>query len=664
MPLKNCARKVWAENAPHFRWGAIWLAGWIVVMVLDCVAPQCRGQQSRPDIAPPSKWVVPIPFNPRTKLDDVDPSQEMRWVLKDRQINAQDNETFHHEVRQLLTPSGVNNFSHISVDYDPSYQSLKFHWVRIWRGTNSLNRLDPDKIEVTQSGLDPDELLFSAEKSALLLLEDVRMGDIIDFAYSIQGDNPVFAGRFQGVVEAQSSAPIERMTTRLLWPAARRLYVQNHGTDVKYTAARKGDVVEFTWNFKQVPGWRDEPPLPVWYHPLPWVQLSEFQKWSEVNQLALELFTNATPLSPELKQAINEWKHLPGKEERVLAALRFVQDDVRYLGIESGASGYKPAAPATVFDRRFGDCKDKSFLLVTILRALGMEAWPTFVNTRWRQTVADLHPAVTIFDHVITQVKLDEATYWLDATANYQRGPLAVRSWPDYGCGLVVRPGATGLTPIAPSPVLPRTTVTEYIQLGKLDEASSLKVVTIAEGRDAERLRAEYATTVRDDIERGNLNYYAKCYPDITQSAPLVYTDDEQQNKIEVDEFYNVQRIWKRQPDETFFHCWIYPVNIDKSMRAPAVSLRTMPLGVAYPVHQFFHADITVPTLAIVRPDERTIENPGFYFHRLVTIGSGRLFVDYEYRSLTDAVQPEAVPNYVRQLGAAEELLDYSIPSD
>jgi transglutaminase-like putative cysteine protease len=664
MLLKNGAQKVRAEKAPHFPEAGFWLAGCIFLMALGWGAGQCRGQEAKPDEGPPAKWVAPILFDPRARLEAVDPSQDMRWILKDRQINAQNNEIFHHEVRQVLTLAGVKNGSHISIDYDPSYQLLTFHWVRIWRGTNSLNRLDIDKIQVSQHGLDFDELLFSDEKSALLLLEDVRIGDSIDYAYTVQGDNPVFAGRFADEVEVQSSHPIERTTTRLLWPAGRRLYVQNNGTDLKYTAVRKGELVEFTWNLKRVPGWRNEPPLPIWYQPLPWVQLSEFQKWSDVNQLALGLFTNTMPLSPELTQKINQWKRLPGREERLLAALRFVQDEIRYLGIESGISGYRPAVPSTVFARRFGDCKDKTFLLVTILHALGIDAHPTLVNTRLRQSVFALHPSATIFNHAITQVNLEGGTYWLDATANYERGPLSVRSWPNYGYGLVVRPGTTALTPIAPSTVLPKTTVTQYIHLGPLDQQSELRIVTVAEGPDAEGLRGEYATTPRDEIERRNVNYYAKFYPDIAQTAPLIYTDDEQQNKIEVDEFYGVGRIWSHLPDETFYHCRIYPENIETAMIPPTVSLRTMPLGVTYPEHQIFRAEVTVPTLALIKPDDQTIENPAFYFHRVAGIVGGKLSLYYEYRALADAVQAEAVPYYVRQLDSAAELMGYTVPSD
>jgi transglutaminase-like putative cysteine protease len=663
MLLRSRAQKNQAGNELHFRGTVFWLAGWVMLMALGWDAGQCRGQESRPDVEPPAPWVVPIPFDPRARLDAVDPSQEMRWILIDRQINAQNNETFNHEVRQVLTPSGIDTASRISIDYDPSYQLLTFHWVRILRETKSLDRLDLDKIQASQRAPEAEELLFNTEKTAILLLEDVRAGDIIDYAYSLQGDNPVFAGRFSDRVELQSSHPIERLTTRLLWPSARRLYIQNHGTNIKYAALRSGGQIEFTWNLAKAPAWQSEPSLPAWYHPFPWVQLSEFQSWSDVNQLVLDLFTNTSPFSAELTRQINEWKSLPVRQDRALAALRFVQDEVRNLGVESGDSGYKPTAPSAVFDRRFGDCKDKSFLLVAILRALGFEAWPTLVNTRIRQGVAELHPSATAFDHAITEVKVDGLIYWLDSTASYQRGPLGVRSWPNYGYGLVVRPGATALTAIAPSAVLPRTTVTQYIRLGVQDQASELKVVTVAEGSDAERLREEYATTTRDEIEQSNLNYYAKFYPEIEKTAPMTYADDEQQNQIEVDEFYSVRKIWKQLPNEIFLRCWIYPANIETILQPPAISTRTMPMALAYPVDQIFRAIVVVPSLAVIKQDDQAIDNPSFFFHRAVAIADGKLSLEYEYRSQAGAVQPEAFPNYVRQVDSAAELMDYAITS-
>ena len=145
----------------------------------------------------------------------------------------------------------------------------------------------------------------------------MRAGDVIDYAYSLQGDNPVFAGSFTGRINAQADYPMDRSSTRLPWPVGRSLYVQNHGTAVKYGAVRKYELTEFTWQFTNVPAGRIEPPVPVWYHPLPWVQLSEFQKWPDVNRLALNLFTKRGPaVTRSLAAKIAELKKLPRREDQ------------------------------------------------------------------------------------------------------------------------------------------------------------------------------------------------------------------------------------------------------------------------------------------------------------------------------------------------------------
>jgi hypothetical protein len=208
--------------------------------------------------------------------------------------------------------------------------------------------------------------------------------------------------------------------------------------------------------------------------------------------------------------------------------------------------------------------------------------------------------------------------------------------------------------------------MTEYIRLGQpqFDQTSEIKIVTIAEGSDAVRLREKYATTTRDEIERAKLNYHARFYPGIIQTAPQVYSDDESQNRIEVDEFYSVPKIWNHTQGETYSHCWIYPENISSATESPAVSFRTMPLGVDYPGHQIFRAEIVVPSLAVIRPGDQIVNNPAFFFHREVSIGKDKLLLEYDYRSLRDSVLPEAVPEYIRQLSAIGNLTVYTITSD
>ena len=65
------------------------------------------------------------------------------------------------------------------------------------------------------------------------------------------------------------------------------------------------------------------------------------------------------------------------KLEALVAHLR---RKVRYVAVEVGIGGFRPHPPAEVASRLWGDCKDKSLLLVDLARAVGLEAWPVLVR--------------------------------------------------------------------------------------------------------------------------------------------------------------------------------------------------------------------------------------------------------------------------------------------
>ena len=105
-------------------------------------------------VQPPPEWVMPCAFDRPLPGDATDPAQGYRWLLHDRQINAQVDEEFVHEVKQPLTAAGVQDASRIFINYDPTCQSLTFHWARIWRGLNKLDRLDPTAMSIHEPAPD------------------------------------------------------------------------------------------------------------------------------------------------------------------------------------------------------------------------------------------------------------------------------------------------------------------------------------------------------------------------------------------------------------------------------------------------------------------------------------------------------------------------------
>src|SRR5207244_9163761 len=108
-----------------------------------------------------------------------------------------------------------------------SYQELVIHHIRIIRGNETINALKPKEIKVIQQEKDLNQQLYNGTLSAIVFLDDVRQGDVIDYAYSINGENPVMRGRFADSFTVALSEPVEKLIWRLLYPAPRSLYIQN-----------------------------------------------------------------------------------------------------------------------------------------------------------------------------------------------------------------------------------------------------------------------------------------------------------------------------------------------------------------------------------------------------------------------------------------------------
>src|SRR5690606_16334671 len=128
------------------------------------------------------------------------------------------------------------------------------------------------------------------------------------------------------------------------------------------------------------------------------------------------------PAVVEIAQSIRARDLQP--EQQILAALRMVQDDIRYFSLALAESTHRPTPPGMVLERRFGDCKDKSLLAVTLLRELGFDAHVALVRSDGGALLPHLMPSIKAFDHAIVTVHHDGRDWWFDPTMLYQRGRI------------------------------------------------------------------------------------------------------------------------------------------------------------------------------------------------------------------------------------------------
>jgi Domain of Unknown Function with PDB structure (DUF3857) len=84
--------------------------------------------------------------------------------------------------------------------------------------------------------------------------------------------------------------------------------------------------------------------------------------------------------------------------------LAFVRREVRYVAVEVGVGGYRPAPAHETLARRWGDCKGKVELLLDLLDEAGIEAYPVLIQAAPRSRIDPEFPSPGLFNHMIAAV--------------------------------------------------------------------------------------------------------------------------------------------------------------------------------------------------------------------------------------------------------------------
>jgi transglutaminase-like putative cysteine protease len=109
-------------------------------------------------------------------------------------------------------------------------------------------------------------------------------------------------------------------------------------------------------------------------------------------------------------------KDAASDNEKTAAIYKWVQNNIRYVAFEDSLGGFIPREAATVYHRRFGDCKDMSSLLCAMCRAAGLDARYVWVGTRSIPYTFNTTPIPGLFNHMICAAKTDGKWTFLDGT--------------------------------------------------------------------------------------------------------------------------------------------------------------------------------------------------------------------------------------------------------
>ncbi|WGK66306.1 DUF3857 domain-containing protein [Croceiramulus getboli] len=585
------------------------------------------------------------------------------YLLVDNQDDLQSEQFYRRTIYEITNNQGVAEMSDLTVDYDPEYQKLFFHHIRIIREGQIIDRFEPGKIRTVQRESNLERKLYDGRLTAIINLDDVREGDVVDYAYTVQGYNPIHQGKYDTTFTFQYPLPIDRYHVSVRVPSNETVNYKLFNDAREPKKVKHENHVLYVWDYKDLDPIVYENNVPVWYDPAPYVDISQYSSWkSIIEQYQSHYSISAKEKNRLKKEAAAIWAD--SKTDPIQAAIQFVQDEVRYLGFENGINAQKPSQPSLVLERRFGDCKDKSFLLSELLQSQGLDAYPMLVHSAIGKTLYDRLPSPNIFNHCVVQIDMGTYFKYIDPTINLQGGKPEEIYFPNYHYGLVLKEGETSLSTL-PLVEPSGTEITETFTLDKIGGGALMEVTTKYMGSDADSKRQEFSSNDKNQIQQSYLNFYSVLYPRIRVDRPMNYEDSRAFNEFTVSEFYAIDSIWSDSPErEDLIFLEFYPISIQDYLYPTSSPSREMPYAINPNIKVDHKTIVYLPEEWNIQNDHVRINDKSFYYAHNVKYFGNRLEILHSYGSLKSFLDPSEVVNYLEKHKSIQQNLSYYLSYD
>ncbi len=428
--------------------------------------------------------------------------------------------------------------SRVEAYFIPEYQQLRWHSIDIIRDGERINRLDPEDIRVIQTEDELDNEMLVGQATGLVFIPDTRVGDVIEYSYTIEGTNPIFNNRFFRRYHVSWQDRVAHRHVRVLAPSGKSLHTRTSDPAHQVTVQTQANGTEYVLSVKDTAPIKYEKDYPADFQPQAMVEFTDFASWQAVSDWADPLYAERNLAHPELQTLLARLKTLP-VEAAISEALYFAQNRIRYVGVELGVNSHLPRPPEKVMRDGYGDCKDKTLLLIALLEQLGVSAYPALVSTYREGAFAEMLPSPSHFDHVITLVEHEGKRWWVDPTRRFQKGKVSSIGYADYGYALPVGHPTSGPMAMTFSEAQqPVYEVREEYRILAYGGPTLLTVTNTFKAGKADYVRWQIATSGEQGLQEKYLDVVRAHHPEARILMPMQVREHAEIDQIVVTEGY------------------------------------------------------------------------------------------------------------------------------
>ncbi|MFH0940559.1 MAG: DUF3857 domain-containing protein [Candidatus Omnitrophota bacterium] len=343
--------------------------------------------------------------------DDITLTQDFREVIES------------HYVIKVLNDRGKEKFAEIVLQYDSTYEKLDLEYARTIKPDGSVVTVGDKNIRDVSLYLNFP--LYSNARARIISMPEVTDGSVIEYKVRLSRSQLPNKKDFDTTYWLQNDEPIllQRCSIRVPKNIALKYKIINgdyntFGFDMKPKIREVGDTTVYSLEFKDVPQIIPEPMMPSLAKVNPYVLFSTFDSWQDIYEWWRGLYKDKAIADESIKAKVAELtKDKKTQDEKLRAIYNFCAADIRYVAVEYGDAGYEPHKAGEIFKNKYGDCKDKAILLITMLKEAGIDAFPVLISTQDSFETQEDVPSL-LFNHAIAATIVGGKLIFMDVTGN------------------------------------------------------------------------------------------------------------------------------------------------------------------------------------------------------------------------------------------------------
>jgi len=347
------------------------------------------------------------------------PDADSIIINEEIEVTYQDNGDFTTRERSLikiLTESGKKDYSTLTFSYHRRYQSVEIPSASVIYPDGTILKIPEDAVKDTTEAETQEMNIFEENfRRKAVTVPNLAVGCSIQYE-AVTTTKALLKDNYTDAFMFQYSEPLLFKKVTINGPSSKPLrYIVKNGS-LEFNESKKGSRNIYQWQAQKVPMIITEPGMVSIGDVGIKLAVGTFKDWKEISRFGDSLNQDKLDSTPEMKETVKKLTSgLTTEDEKILAIFRFISQKIRYMGSAMDVGAFiEPHKASYTFEKQYGVCRDKSVLMASMLREIGVHCDDVLININ-TATVPEI-PTV-YFQHAICAVKKkDGSVFFMDPT--------------------------------------------------------------------------------------------------------------------------------------------------------------------------------------------------------------------------------------------------------